>query len=640
MPEFSPDKIPVLIYDGDCAFCRYCVDYARLCTGDRIHYRPYQEVQQDYPGISETEFQAAIQLLLPGGKRLTGAEAAFKTLSLGGYSTFYFWCYRNLSLFAWLSESLYRLVAKHRNGCYRLCRYLFGSSLQPQVYTLTIAVFLRLLALIYLAAFSSFAVQAPGLIGVEGILPLADHFEAVSQSLGREKYWLLPSIFWLSDSDISILAVSWAGVLLSLLLLFNILPALSLLLLYLCYLSLVSAGQIFMAYQWDILLLETGFLAIFLALRPWLFIWLYRWLLLRFMLQSGLVKLLSDDPNWQQLTALEFHFQTQPLPTIFAWYAHQLPEILLRAGVLFTFVVELVIPLLILMPRRPRLIAFIAISLLQLGIIATGNYNFFNLLTLSLCLLLLDDQFLHRLCHLFARSQNTAKAVFSISKDSVSKKVIKLNKAGKSLASIVALIYLLQSSLYLAYTGRFADLPPKILNLLSWSAPFHLANSYGVFAVMTTERLEIIFEGSNDGIHWQAYQLPYQAGDIARAPVWATPHQPRLDWQLWFAALKAPHIPPWIDGIIYGLLLDSAPVLSLFSHNPFAGAPPKFVRGKLYQYRFTTPEERAQTSNWWQRTYLREYFPARQIRIKFHHQQIPGSSGFTSYASRSTDTPG
>ncbi|WDE09134.1 lipase maturation factor family protein [Thalassomonas viridans] len=621
MPATAPDKRPSLIYDGDCTFCRYCVDYAQQATGDSIQYQPYQQVQQDFPDITEAQFQASIQLQLANGERYTGARAAFTALAVGGHSGFWLGCYRHLPLFSRLSETLYRFVTRHRNGCYRTSKLMFGASLQPTAFTLTVQVFLRLLALIYLTAFTSFAIQALGLIGNEGILPLTEYFQAIGQNTGREKYWLLPSIFWLSTTDTSIQLVSWGGVLLSLMLLFNILPRLSLLLLYLCYLSLVSAGQIFMSYQWDILLLECGFLAIFLTLRPGLFVWLYRWLLFRFMLQSGLVKLLSGDPNWQQLTALEFHFQTQPLPTFLAWYIHQLPDLLLKGGVIFTYAVELIIPFLILMPRRPRLLAFFAISLFQLCIIATGNYNFFNLLTLALCLLLLDDQYLNSFHRFLASLLTQGKANIPINAD---RRTTNTGGAGRSLAAIVALVYLLQSSLYLFYTGRFGDLPTKARTLLAWSAPFHVANSYGVFAVMTTKRLEIIFEGSNNGIEWQPYRLPYQAGDINRAPVWATPHQPRLDWQLWFAALETPHIPPWINGVIYGLLLDAEPVLSLFFHNPYAQAPPKFVRGQLYLYRFSTYQEREKTGAWWQREYRGEYFPARQIRISIRQPEIPG----------------
>ena len=623
MPELTRHKMPLLIYDGQCGFCRYCTNYARQATGEGINYQAYQQVQQDFPEIDESGFKASIQLLLSDGKHYTGAQAAFKTLALGGYTSFYLWCYCHIPLFAHFSEMLYRQVANHRELCFRVCKLLFGPSLQPQAYTLTVKLFLRLLALVYLSAFTSFALQARGLIGIEGILPLADYFAAISQSMGREKYWLLPSIFWLSDSDASIQLVSWAGVLLSLLLLFNILPVLNLLLLYLCYLSLVSAGQVFMSYQWDILLLECGFLAIFLVKHPKLFVWLYRWLLFRFMLQSGLVKLLSGDANWQQLTALEFHFQSQPLPTIFAWYAHQLPEFLLQAGVLFTFAVELLVPFLILLPRRPRLIACLAIGLFQLCILAIGNYNFFNLLTLALCLLLLDDQYLKAVSRLLARvlvkKDNKTFTPGGVTQTACQKS--KTATAGSLLAAIIALFYLLQSSLYLAYTGRFGNLPATARAVLAWSAPFHLANSYGVFAVMTTKRLEIVFEGSNDGIHWQAYHLPYQAGDITRAPVWAIPHQPRLDWQLWFAALKVPQIPSWVDGVIYGLLLDSKPVLSLFADNPFAQQPPKFVRGRLYRYRFTGPQQRKEIGAWWQREDIGEYFPARQIRIRIHQPQ-------------------
>ena len=592
---------PLLIYDGDCQFCIYCVDYARIATGAALDYQPYQAVQEQFPDISEDEFRASIQLLLPNGEIHTGAGAAFQTLSFAG-NRFWTWCYRVMPLFAWFSEKAYQFVARHRSGCHRISRVLFGSSLQPQELSLTIALFLRLLALIYFAAFGSFAVQALGLIGADGILPLANYIAAVDQSYGVEKFWLLPTLFWLDSSDLAIQGMAWAGVLVSLLLLFDVFPTLCLCLLYVLYLSLFSGGQVFMSYQWDILLLECGFLAIFLRAWPNLFVWLFRFLLFRFMLQSGLVKLLSGDPNWQQLTALNFHFESQPLPTALAWYAHKLPEVILQAGVVFSFVIELLVPFLILMPRVPRLVAGVTIALFELTILLTGNYNFFNLLTLTLCLLLLDDQFLK---HWIPVSRLHESAPPSKESTPAWRKII---------FGSVATIYLIQSGLLLAATGNRSGLSATTRDLLSWSAPFHIANSYGLFAVMTTGRPEIIIEGSDDGTEWHSYELPYKPGSVYRAPVWATPHQPRLDWQLWFAALAPAHRNPWLQGLMAGLLSGSEPVLGLFEKNPFPTGPPKFVRAQLYQYRFSEWRARDETGAWWRRELEGNFIPVTRLR--------------------------
>lgn len=594
---------PLLIYDGDCSFCRYCVDYARSLTGAAVDYRPYQDVYRDFPGISEAEFRASIQLVQPDGSVTRGARAAFRALALGGNSRFWAACYDRVPPFAAASEWCYRQVAQRRRACHRLCRLLFGDSLQAAPAHLTAFLFLRLLALVYLAAFASFALQAQGLIGARGILSAAEFFAAVDNSYGPEKYWLLPSLFWFDSSDAAINGVGAAGCILSLLLFCNILPRLCLPGLYLCYLSLYHAGQVFMSFQWDILLLECGFLAIFLPSSPKLVTWLYRWLLFRFMLQSGLVKLLSGDPSWWQLTALDYHFATQPLPTVLAWYADKLPAWILAAGVVFTFVVELLLPWLILMPRRPRALAALGIALFELVILATGSYNYFNLLTLCLCLLLLDDRHLAHRCP--ARLVRWATAP-SAPRDS-----------GRvaPLTALAAALYLLLSSIALVHTGSRSSLTGLPLQLVAASEPFHIANSYGLFAVMTTERPEIVIEGSRDGRVWQAYELPYKPGPLARPPVWATPHQPRLDWQLWFAALEPREYNPWLQGLMRGLLTGAPPVLDLFAVNPFADAPPRYIRASLYHYHFSDRRVRDQTGNWWAREYIGPFWPVTAWRL-------------------------
>ncbi len=238
--------------------------------------------------------------------------------------------------------------------------------------------------------------QALGLIGSHGILPLSEFTDAIRSQLGLERYWLFPMVFWLDQSDFAIQAACWAGAALSLLLIFNVLPRLSLLFLYVLYLSLFYAGQVFMGFQWDVLLLESGFLAFVLSMATKPGIWLLRWLLFRFMFLSGAVKLLSGDPTWANLSALSYHFQTQPLPTPLAWYAHHLPRSVLTASTAATFVIELGLPFLIFCPRRLRFVAAFGILLLQVLILLTGNYTFFNLLVMALCLALFDDAALRK----------------------------------------------------------------------------------------------------------------------------------------------------------------------------------------------------------------------------------------------------
>ncbi|MCB1679019.1 MAG: lipase maturation factor family protein [Halioglobus sp.] len=588
---------PLLIYDGDCAFCRYCVEYARSATGEAVDYEPYQAVGRDFPAISEDEFRSAIKLVRPDAAVSSGAAAAWQTLALAGHSRFWAALYAAVPWFAALCEWCYRRVAAHRGACLRLCRALFGARLEVASTTLVTWLFLRLLGLIYLAAFVSFTLQARGLVGAEGIAPFADFLGAIDNSYGPEKYRLLPTLLWLDASDTAIVAAGVAGCLLAAALFLNVLPRLCLIGLYVCYLSLYHAGQLFLSYQWDILLLECGFLAIFLSASPRLFTWLYRWLLFRFMLQSGLVKLLSGDPAWRDLSALQYHFHTQPLPTALAWYTDKLPQAVLQAGVVFTFVVELLVPFLILLPRRPRALAAWCITLLQLSIIATGSYNFFNLLTICLCLLLLDDRYAARFCPAIIR--RWARARGSVNR-----------VAGRSLlCAPVAVVYIALTCILLAFTGGRHALEGFPRQLLSWSEPFHIANGYGLFAVMTTRRDEIVWEGSRDGRNWQAYVLPYQPGPLERPPVWATPHQPRLDWQLWFAALAPREHNPWLRGLVRGLLTGADPVLALFDYNPFPAAPPRYVRASLYHYRFSDWRTRRATGHWWVREYAGVFWP-------------------------------
>ena len=256
---------PLLIYDGDCGFCVYWARYWQKLTGDRVDYRPYQQVAAQYPEISEAEFQRAVQYIAPDGTRASAAEASFLTLSHAPGKGFWLALYKHVPGFAPVSEWAYAFIAAHRSAFYRISLLLWGKDHEPPRYDLVSFLFLRLLGLVYLTAFVSFAVQAQGLIGSYGILPLAQFTDAVAERFGAERYYLVPMVFWLNDSDAAIQAVCWAGAGLSLLLVVNVLPRLCLFLLFALYLSLFYAGQIFMSYQWDLFLLEMGFAALLLS---------------------------------------------------------------------------------------------------------------------------------------------------------------------------------------------------------------------------------------------------------------------------------------------------------------------------------------------------------------------------------------
>jgi len=366
---------------------------------------------------------------------------------------------------------------------------------------------------------------------------------------------------------------------------------------FVLYLSLATAGQEFMGYQWDALLLEAGFLAILLGSSP-IVVWLYRWLLFRLVFLSGIVKLSSGDPSWRHFTALPVHYETQPLPTPLAWYAHQLPAWFQRASVGFVFSVELVVPFLIFAPRRVRFLAARAMLVLQVLILLTGNYAFFNLLTISFCLFLLDDGY-------FRRALPKRLVPSAATSD-------RPRMWSRAVCGAFAALALFVGAFQVArpFGLRWAPADAAIRSV----SPFEIINSYGLFAVMTITRPEIVIEGSNDGVTWLAYEFKYKPGDLTRRPAWVAPHQPRLDWQMWFAALGSYQSDPWIVRFMVRLLQGSPEVLRLLGHNPFPDTPPHYARAMLYQYRFTTPAERDLTGAWWSRELKGPYIPPVSLR--------------------------
>jgi predicted DCC family thiol-disulfide oxidoreductase YuxK len=589
---------PLLIYDGDCRFCLYWVHYWRTLTGDLVTYLPYQEVAKQYPEIPLSNFQLAVQYVAPDGGVASGAEACFLTLSQVNGKGFWLALYRHLPGFAVITEYMYSLVASHRSALHRPSRWLWGRDYEPPRYESVSWLFLRALGLIYLAAFVSFGVQALGLIGSHGILPLTEFIDAIRSQIGTERYWWFPMVFWMDQSDLAIQVTCWTGTALSLLLIFNILPRLSLFLLYALYLSLFYAGQAFMGFQWDVLLLETGFIALILSIATKPGIWLLRWLLFRFMFLSGAVKLLSHDPTWADLSALSYHFQTQPLPTPLAWYAHHLPRGLLVAATAATFIIELGLPFLIFCPRRLRFIAAFGILLLSVLIILTGNYTFFNLLNMALCLVLFDDAALRKVLP-------TRLTLFVQDRVRPIKPGVITSYAVAAIALLIVPVSL--SQVHGVFGGRISAPAMWLDNEI---APLCIVNTYGLFAVMTTTRPEIIIEGSDDGVHWREYAFKYKPGNVSRRPQWNIPHQPRLDWQMWFAALGTPSQNLWFSRFLQRLLENSPQVTALLGSNPFPLKPPLYVRAVLYDYRYSSRDEKAATGAWWVRQPEAIYYPA------------------------------
>jgi lipase maturation factor 1 len=579
---------PLVIFDGRCGFCRIWIEYWKVITGGRLTYAPSQEVGSRYSEIPPEDFGQSVQVVTPAGDVVRGARAVFLTLTYAPGMAWLLWAYRRVPGFAAVTEGAYRWIAAHRTFFYHLTRLTFGKRIRPLKTAKVEWLFIRLLAAIYFAAFASLALQITGLIGARGILPVSGYLGGVSKFLGARAYWEAPTILWAAHGDRFLEAVCWAGAAISLALfsalLAGYLERIALVCLYVLYLSLCSAGQDFLSFQWDALLLEAGFLAIFLG-NSKIVVLLFRWLLFRLMFLSGVVKVTSHDPVWRDRTALAFHYMTQPLPTPVAWYMYQLPLSFQRFSTASALFIELVTPFLFFAPRLWRFWGAGLALFLQTLIFLTGNYTFFNLLTMALCLFLFDDDALRKL-RLRSRNFRT-----------------------NTPAVIAAAAVILALSISGLWQMFFSTSPEPENALVRIAGPFQIANTYGLFASMTTSRPEIIVQGSNDGEIWLDYEFPYKPGNLRQAPRWVAPYQPRLDWQMWFAALSDYRSSPWFVNFMLRLLQGSPAVTGLLAKNPFPEAPPKYVRAELFDYSFTDFATRRATGQWWARQPRGLYFP-------------------------------
>ncbi|KYN43556.1 Lipase maturation factor 2 [Trachymyrmex septentrionalis] len=565
--------------------------------------------------------------------------------------------------------------------------------------------FLRGICIIYLFAFLSFYIQIPGLYGDNGILPARTQLDLKTRATFLNKMKQKPTFLWFApylglNVDYMLDVLSLLGAILSFAGFvsqkFCIAPVFAGL--WSLYYSLYQIGQTFMLFQWDVLLLEVGFLCIFVAPlwyayrgnpSDYVTFWAVRWLLFRLMFSSGVVKFTAGCPVWWKLDALNIHFESQCIPTALAWYAHHLPTWLLRLSTVVINVIELAIPLLFFFPnRKVRIIAFYLQVFLQICIIATGNYNFFNFLTICLCISLLDDQFFYK-----RKSKNNKSrirnylstlitilvyggvmyetyiyyglkiidnwtiesnitftqeefgyilyhvVIFSIYIGLISfaltlvpmiisifytKEMHKLTD--KLTAMLLALVYVLSiacifaisivpySSLSKTFNSTMIDHLIPLTRLHSKVDHLHITNRYGLFSRMTgvDGRPEIVIEGS-DSIEgpWKEYEFLYKPGNVNNSLPFVAPHQPRLDWQMWFAALGTYQQNPWLMSLAYRLLTGQPEVLALMNtvENPFRDRPPKYVRASLYHYHYTSWSQTSNTRAWWTRERIGEYFP-------------------------------
>ncbi|HEX6790325.1 MAG TPA: lipase maturation factor family protein [Candidatus Krumholzibacteria bacterium] len=601
---------PLMLFDSDCGFCRRWIARWQHTTGDRVDYEAYQDACARYPEIPRENFARAVHLIEPDGSHSSGAEAVFRALAHGGRG----WpiaCYENVPLFRSLSEGLYGIVARHRNGAASVTRMLYGNHVVPPGERRTVALFLRAMGVVFAIAFLSLWVQIIALVGENGVLPAGEHLQAVRENVGPIRYWFLPTVLWLNAGNVALHVVCGAGLACSLAAVAGFVPAASLLGAWAMYLSLLGVGQNFLRFQWDTLLLEAGMVAVLLA--PWRLrlrdagppsraaLWLARWLIFRLMVTSALVKLTSGDPTWRSLTALEYHYFTQPLPTWTAWYMHQLPDWFHRLTTACMFVGEGIAPFLIFTPRRVRFTGAAVMVALQAGILATGNFGFFNLLTIALCIPLLDDG-------LWSRTPDAGNAIACGVPGSGDARPAALPAADRppatsrlrSVAVLAAFVLtLVPFSAVLRHDIRRIG---PIDTFYSALEPFRLANQYGLFAVMTTDRPEIVIEGSRDGVEWKAYEFRYKPGDPMRAPRFATPHMPRCDWLMWFAAMGSVRENRWFLVLCWRLLQGTPEARRFFSYDPFPGEPPRYIRATVYKYEFTTRDARSQTHAWWTRS--------------------------------------
>ncbi|HKW32703.1 MAG TPA: lipase maturation factor family protein [Candidatus Acidoferrum sp.] len=532
-------------------------------------------------------------------------------------------------------------------------RWLFASGPGKRDGLLPRWIFLRALGLIYYSAFFSLAFQIKGLIGPQGILPAGEYLREVAAQFGRVGYWYAPTLLWISSGRHMLMGLCWVGMIASVLLVLNLWPRGMLAICFVCFLSFIGTAQDFSAYQSDGMLLEAGFISLFFApqgFRPgwgeasppsrasW---FLLVWECFRIYFESGVAKIMGGDPEWRNFTALDDYYQNGPLPTWIGWYMQHWPHWFHWATTFGTLALELVLAWMMFLPRRFRVMCFCIVTPWQIGIILSANYTFLNYLVLVLGFLLLDDSVLKRFMperwkSKFNLVQEAKPAGEASEKDSSNIPVLLksdspkdlgralrssgqaevrpysaiLNKQWAALKLAVTMVMLAwifySTAVQMVWMVKPVGLPTTPVSTLE---PFRIANRYGLFAIMTRGRYEIEFQGSDDGQTWLIYPFRFKPQDTGKAPGIYAPYQPRFDWNLWFASLSTWRQEPIVPRTEQALLHGSPDVLLLFAGNPFPKAPPKQVRAVLWQYWFTTAEEKRTSGMWWRREQLGIYAP-------------------------------
>jgi len=447
------------------------------------------------------------------------------------------------------------------------------------------------MALVYLVAFLVALNQFRPLIGSRGLLPAPEYLE-------RTLFRRAPSLFHLHYSDRLFAAVAWLGIGLSAAGASgatDVAPAgvtmLAWLVMWALYLSIVNVGQTWYSFGWETLLLEAGFLTIFVSpadvAPPTLVLVLLRWLLFRVEFGAGLIKL-RGDRCWRDLTCLDYHHETQPMPGPLSWWFHHLPAPLHRAEVVGNHIAQLVVPFLLFLPQPVAGAAAAAIIVTQLWLVLSGNFSWLNTVTIALALPVLGDGILVRLLPVAAPDAPTDPAVWH----------------GALAVGLFAVVTAL------SYRPAVNLVSPSQVMNTSFD-PLRLVNTYGAFGSITRVRREIVIEGTADDVvtsasTWLEYDFKGKPGDPRRRPRQFAPYHLRLDWLMWFVALSPGYGRSWFRPLLHRLLANDEVTLRLLRRNPFPDSPPKFVRARVFEYRFTTRAERSQTGDWWHRTPIGE----------------------------------
>jgi len=468
---------------------------------------------------------------------------------------------------------------------------------------LTRFVFLRFLGFVYFIAFLSLLRQVIPLLGENGLTPARHYLTALRPQFKNKlfAFWKLPTLFWFYISDKLLRLLAWLGLILSLIVLFGFANVFILLALWLIYLSFVHVGQVWYGYGWETELLETGFLAIFLVplinpspfpsfATPVATIWLLLWLTFRVHFGAGLIKLRADS-CWKDLTCLYYHFETQPLPNPLSRYFHFLPKAMLRVGVLWTHFAQLIAPIFLFIPGFPRIIAGIILLVFQIILILSGNLSFLNIISIVAILAAFNDAFLASVLPSFI-----------------------VEKANEAAASVV---YNPHYAAWIFFAIAVVLSIPVVKNLfLKYQLmnasfnQFHLMNTYGAFGSVGKKRYELVVKGTHAAeitpeTSWKEYEFIAKPGNPKRKLPIIAPYQPRIDWQIWFAAMQSPEQNPWLIYFIWKLLHNDKDALSLISHNPFPHTPPKHIRVDLYLYKFARPGSREV----WHRKHISTWLP-------------------------------